>query len=100
MNTNRTMQVVAPTVLLAALISSCAMVNSQDEMSSLSDDAQMQPPITGRMMRLWAGLLAEIEQDLPFLASLGSVNDGDLVYEKYFNYRIAQRIGTWIVYGF
>lgn len=43
MNTNRIMQVVAATVLLAALISSCATMNPQDDMPSSTEDAQTQP---------------------------------------------------------
>lgn len=43
MNTNRTMQVVAVTVLLAALISSCATMSPQDDAPSLQEDTQTQP---------------------------------------------------------
>jgi len=43
MNTNRTMQVVAATVLLAALISSCAVMNPQNSTPSLPEDTQTQP---------------------------------------------------------
>lgn len=43
MNTHRAMQVIAATVLLAALISSCAMMNSQDDTPSPVEDAKAQP---------------------------------------------------------
>lgn len=43
MCTNRTMQVVAATVLLAALISSCATMNPQDDIPSLPEAPQTQP---------------------------------------------------------
>lgn len=43
MNTNRTMQVVAATVLFAALISSCSVMNPQDDTPSLPEETQMQP---------------------------------------------------------
>lgn len=43
MNTSRTMQVVAATVLLATLISSCAAMSPQDDTPSLPEDTQTQP---------------------------------------------------------
>jgi len=43
MNADRTMQVIAATVLLAVLISSCSVMNPQNDTPSLPEDTPMQP---------------------------------------------------------
>jgi hypothetical protein len=87
MNTNRTMQVVATTVLLAALISSCATVNPQDNTSSLPEDTQSQPTET-TVIETEAPATAEAKEpvrieangEVPFYARFGeneTFSDGE-----------------------
>lgn len=87
MNINRPMQILAATVLLAALISSCAMMNPQDDMPSPAEDAQTQPtevamsetemPVTAETKE---PVRIEANGEVPFYARFGeneTFSDGE-----------------------
>lgn len=87
MNTHRTMQVVAATALLAALVSSCAKMNPQDNIPASAEDAQTIPtevavtetetPVTAEAKE---PVRIEANGEVPFYARFGeneTFSDGD-----------------------